>query len=104
MDILKKPLVTEKSNAYAEQGTYAFLVDRRANKLTIKSAVEEMYGVTVDKVRTTILPGKPKSRNTKAGLLVGRTAMYKKAYVKLAGDDMIDFFDDGENTSEGNED
>ena len=77
---------TEKFNRYG------FIVDKEANKLQIKSAVEQMYNVTVKDVNTINYHGKRKSRYTKAGMLTGRTNHYKKAYVTLVGDDKIDFY------------
>ena len=71
---------------------YGFIVDRRANKLEIKTAVEQMYNVTVEDVNTVNYHGKKRSRYTKAGLLRGRSNHFKKAYVTLAGDDKIDFY------------
>lgn len=71
---------------------YGFVVDRNANKIEIKKAVEEMYGVTVSNVNTVNYHGKRKSRYTKAGLLTGRTNHFKKAIVTLAGEDKIDFY------------
>jgi large subunit ribosomal protein L23 len=93
MEILIKPLVTEKMTIQGEKlNRYGFVVDRRANKLEIKKAVEEMYGVTVTDVNTVNYHGKRKSRFTKAGLLTGRTNHFKKAIVTLAGEDKIDFY------------
>ena len=74
MEILIKPLVTEKMTILGDKlNRYGFIVDRRANKLQIRSAVEKMYGVTVVSVNTVNYHGKKKSRYTKAGLLTGRT-------------------------------
>ncbi len=93
MEILIKPLVTEKMTIQGEKlNRYGFVVDRRANKLEIKKAVEEMYGVTVKEVNTVNYHGKRKSRFTKAGLLTGRSNHFKKAIVTLAGEDKIDFY------------
>ncbi len=93
MEILIKPLVTEKMTILGDKlNRYGFIVDRRANKLQIKSAVEQMYGVTVVDVNTVNYHGKRKSRYTKAGLLTGRTNHFKKAFVTLAGEDKIDFY------------
>jgi large subunit ribosomal protein L23 len=93
MGILIKPLVTEKMTIQGEKlNRYGFEVDRRANKIEIKAAVEEMYGVKVLDVNTVNYHGKRKSRFTKAGLLSGRTNHFKKAYVTLAGEDKIDFY------------
>ena len=93
MGILIKPIVTEKMTIQGEKlNRYAFEVDREANKIEIKAAVEEMYGVKVLDVNTVNYHGKKKSRFTKAGLLSGRTNHFKKAYVTLAGEDKIDFY------------
>lgn len=93
MGILIKPIVTEKMTVQGEKlNRYAFEVDRVANKLEIKAAVEEMYGVTVLDVNTVNYHGKKKSRFTKAGVLSGRANHFKKAYVTLAGEDKIDFY------------
>ncbi len=93
MGILIKPIVTERMTAQGEKlGRYGFIVDRSANKIEIKQAVEQMYGVTVKDVNTATYYGKNKSRYTKAGVLSGRTNHYKKAFVTLAGDDKIDFY------------
>ena len=93
MGILIKPLVTEKMTILDEKlNRYGFIVDRSANKIEIKAAVEQMYGVTVAEVNTVNYHGKKKSRYTKAGLLSGRANHYKKAFVTLAGEDKIDFY------------
>ncbi len=93
MGILIKPIVTEKMTAQGEKlNCYGFIVDRNANKLQIKAAVEQMYNVSVSDVNTLNYHGKRKSRYTKSGLLKGRNNHYKKAYVTLAGDDKIDFY------------
>ncbi len=93
MGIIIKPIVTEKMTVQGEKlNRYGFIVDRDANKLEIKSAVEQMYNVTVDEVNTINYHGKRKSRYTKAGMLRGRANHYKKAYVTLAGEDKIDFY------------
>lgn len=93
MGILVKPLVTEKMTIQGEKlNRYGFIVNRDANKIQIKAAVEQMYGVTVKDVNTVNYHGKKKSRFTKAGLLSGRANHYKKAFVTLAGEDKIDFY------------
>ena len=93
MEILIKPLVTEKMTIQGEKlNRYGFIVDRRANKLEIKAAVEKLYGVSVVDVNTVNYHGKRKSSYTKAGLLTCRANHYKKAYVTLAGEDKIDFY------------
>ena len=93
MGIIFKPIVTDKMTDQGEKlNRYGFIVDRRANKLEIKAAVEQMYNVTVEDVNTVNYNGKRRSRYTKAGLLRGRSNHFKKAYVTLAGDDKIDFY------------
>ena len=92
MSILKKPLVTEKVSAMNEKGRYGFVVDIKANKVEIKSAVEKQYGVNVEKVNTMNVMGKLKTRYTKAGVLSGRKRNYKKAIVTLAENEVIDFY------------
>jgi large subunit ribosomal protein L23 len=93
MEILVKPIVTEKMTIQGEKlNRYGFIVDRVANKLQIKLAVEQMYGVKVVDVNTINYHGKRKSRFTKAGLLSGRANHFKKAIVTLAGEDKIDFY------------
>ena len=88
-----KPIVTEKLTDQGEKlNRYGFIVDRDANKLQIKAAVEQMYNVTVADVNTLNYHGKRKSRYTKAGMLRGRMNHFKKAYVSLAGEDKIDFY------------
>lgn len=93
MNVLVKPIITEKYTAEAEKfNRYGFVVDKRANKLEIKSAVEQMYGVSVVKVNTQQYVGKVKMRNTTRGLAVGRVSRNKKAVVTLKEGDKIDFY------------
>ena len=93
MGIIIKPIVTEKLTAQGEKlNQYGFIVDRKANKLQIKEAVEQMYNVSVASVNTLNYHGKRKSRYPKAGILRGRMNHFKKAYVTRAGDDKIDFY------------
>lgn len=73
-------------------GEYGFVVERCANKLEIRKAIEEMYGVVVERVNTINYDGKVKSRYTKAGYLVGKTNHVKKAIVTLRKGDSIDFY------------
>jgi large subunit ribosomal protein L23 len=93
MEILKKPILTEKASLLTEKlNRYAFKVDHRANKLQIKSAIEQMYGVNIEAVNTMVVSGKAKSRYTKAGFVSGRSAKYKKAIVTLKDGETIDFY------------
>jgi large subunit ribosomal protein L23 len=92
-DVLIKPILTEKANAQQEKlRRYAFRVDRKANKLEIKKAVENFYGITVVDVNTTVVPGKTKTRSTKAGMVQGRKPSYKKALVTVAEGETIDLY------------
>jgi large subunit ribosomal protein L23 len=93
MDIIIKPLLTEKMTAITDKlNQVGFIVNDDANKLAIKKAVEEKYKVKVSSVSTIRYQGKMKSKYTKTGLLQGRKPSYKKAIVKLAEGDTIDFF------------
>ena len=93
MEILKKPVVTEKMNRITEkQPRYGFIVDRRANKIDIKKAVEKMYGVSVESVNTLITRGKTMTRGTKSGSVTGARKDTKKAIVTLKKGEVIDFF------------
>lgn len=93
MDIIFKPVVTEKMTSQGEKfNRYAFIVDKRANKIQIKKAVEDLYGVQVDTVNTMRYGGKVKSRSTRAGVISGKTSSYKKAIVTVASGEQIDFY------------
>lgn len=93
MDILVKPLVTEKMTDQSERyNRYGFVVDRRASKPQIQKAVEELYDVKVESVNTMVYGGKVKSRYTKGGVITGKTVAYKKAIVTLVEGDSIDFY------------
>jgi len=92
-EVLIKPILTEKANAQQEKlRRYAFRVSKKANKLEIRKAVESFYGVTVTNVNTTVVPGKNKSRFTKAGVISGRKPSYKKAFVTVAEGENIDLY------------
>lgn len=93
MSVLLKPIVTEKMTGQGEDlNRFAFKVDRKANKVHIKQAIEEMYQVKVVSVNTMRYGGKSKSRFTKAGVVPGKTAAYKKAIITVAEGDTIDFY------------
>lgn len=92
-DVLIKPLLTEKVNKQIEKRrSYTFIVDRKANKLEIKKAVEEFYGVSVTDVNTLVMPAKAKSRFTKAGFINGRKPSKKKAVVTVAEGEEINLY------------
>ena len=93
MAILVKPVVSEKMTELSEKlNRYGFVVSVTANKIEIKKAVEKAYGVTVDSVNTMNYGGKTKMRNTKAGLIKGKTNKFKKAIITVADGDVIDFY------------
>lgn len=89
-EIIKRPIITEKSMSMIPQKKYTFEVDRRANKIEIKKAVEQLFGVEVEKVWT--MNVKPKRK--RVGRFEGRTKAWKKAIVKLTDKSKtIEFFD-----------
>jgi large subunit ribosomal protein L23 len=93
MNVLIKPIITEKMTANVEKTSrYGFVVDKHANKLQIKAAVEKMYGVTVAAVNTMNYIGKVRSRFTRAGTQVGIANRHKKAVVTLKKGEVIDFY------------
>lgn len=92
-DVLIKPLISEKSAKQTESlNQYGFIVDRKANKIEIKKAIKDMYGVDTVSINTAIIPGKSKVKFTKTGVMKGQTKSYKKAIITLAEGDSIDFF------------
>jgi large subunit ribosomal protein L23 len=89
--ILKKPLLTEKSNLLkADKNVVCFQVDRHANKQQIKEAVEKMFGVKVEEVKTAVIHGKKR----RYGRSLGYKPDWKKAFVKIKeGEKKIEFFE-----------
>ena len=93
MNILLKPIVTEKMTSQGDKfNRYGFIVARNANKIEIKKAVEDLYGVTVESINTMRYGGKVKTRYTKSGVQAGKSAATKKAIVTLATGNTIDFY------------
>lgn len=93
MDILIRPIVTEKMTKQGESmNRYGFIVDKRADKLQIKSAIEKMYDVNVIMINTMRYAGRTKTRFTKTGVQRGKTGAYKKAIVTLSKGEVIDFY------------
>ena len=92
--IIKKPIITEKATGATEkQNRFTFAVDRGANKIEIKNAVEKMYGVSVTEVRTMNYGGgKSSVKYTNKGIVEQRNARYKKAVVTVADGETIDLF------------
>ena len=87
-DILIRPLITERTTDLMAEGKYVFVVDKRANKIQIADAVKQVFNVKVEDVNTVNV--KPKTK--RMGRSVGKTAGYKKAIVKLAAGETIEFF------------
>jgi large subunit ribosomal protein L23 len=93
MNIIIKPIITEKMTDMSEKrNRYGFVVDRRADKLQIRKAIEELYEVEVESVNTMIQRGKDASKYTKSGLIRGKKNSFKKAIVQLKGNHKIDFY------------
>ena len=82
-EIIKKPLLSEKSYAKIQEKVYTFEVAREATKVDIKNAIQEIFKVEVDSVNVMNVKGHKKSQNTKKGRTVGKTSDYKKAIVTL---------------------
>lgn len=89
-DIVLKPVITERSMRDMEQNKYTFVVDKKANKIEIRKAVEELFGVKVERVNVVNYMGKMR----RMGRNIGRKSNWKKAFVKLAEDSKkIEFFE-----------
>lgn len=89
-DIIRKPVITEKSMSEMTEKKYTFLVDVNANKCQVKKAVEEVFGVQVADVKTANYLGKTK----RVGVHIGKRADFKKAIVKLTEESKtIEFFE-----------
>ncbi len=93
MGIIIKPIVTEKMTQLGDKlNRYGFRVQKDANKIEIKQAIEAMYDVTVDEVNTMVIAPKKKSRFTKGGVIKGSASAYKKAIITVKEGDKIDFY------------
>jgi large subunit ribosomal protein L23 len=93
MNILIRPIISEKMTGLGEKlNRYGFIVAKKANKIQIKKAIQDFYGVDVLAVNTMNYSGKETSRNTKSGIIKGRKNSFKKAIVTLAQGDSIDFY------------
>lgn len=88
-DVLIKPVVTEKTTALMQENKYTFMVPLKANKVEIRQAVEKLFKVKVEQVNTLRVEGKIK----RMGKHVGKRSDYKKAIVKLAPGERIEFFE-----------
>lgn len=87
-NIIKYPLITDKSTRLLENNQYSFVVDRKSDKITIKNAIEYLFNVKVVKVNTCCLPRKKK----RVGKYIGWKPQYKKAIVSLAEGNVINLF------------
>ncbi len=92
MAVLIKPILTEKATTYNDKGKFSFIVDKKANKVQVKKAVEKTYDVNVVSVNTINVLGKAVSKYTKTGIVTGRKPSYKKAIVQLKEGEFIDFY------------
>ncbi len=93
MNVIIRPVVTEKTGVLGEKSQYVFEVQKTATKIEIRDSVKALYpDVNIVAVNTLIMPSKPKSRFTKGGFLKGRSVVWKKAIVTLKEGDKIDFF------------
>lgn len=92
--VIKRPIITEKANSDSEKNNrFAFVVDRKANKIEIKKAVERLYGVNVESVRTMNYGGgKPSMKYTNKGIVRVTNGVWKKAVVTVAAGETIDLF------------
>lgn len=91
--IIIRPLVTEKASMQAEKkNKYSFVVSKECNKIQIKTAVEERFGVTVEDVNTSIVPAKMKMRYRNGKMSKGRKSGYKKAVVTVAQGEFINIY------------
>ena len=85
-DIIIAPVITEKAAIQAEANIYTFKVAKDANKIEIKKAIEEAFGVKVVKINT----ANTKAKNKRVGRYTGKTKTYKKAYITLADGEKIE--------------
>ena len=93
MQILIKPVITEKAEVLAEEkNKYTFVVHKSANKIQIKKAIETMYNVNVVSVNTARMPAKVKVRGTRSGYQIGAISSYKKATISVEEGEMIDIY------------
>ena len=87
LEIIKAPVITEKSNNLQSQNVYVFKVDKKANKTQIKQAIEKRFNVKVESINTV----NAQSKKRRVGKYTGYTSAYKKAYVKLKEGSTIEF-------------
>jgi|TARA_B110000971_G_scaffold204399_1_gene225809 large subunit ribosomal protein L23 len=90
LDIIRYPILTEKTIRLIEQNQYSFAVDPKADKSAVKAAIEQLFDVKVIAVNTSLLPLKKR----RVGKFIGNKARYKRAIVKLASEDSISLFEE----------
>lgn len=90
LDIIRYPILTEKTIRLIEQNQYSFAVDPKADKFAVKAAIEQLFDVKVIAVNTSLLPLKKR----RVGKFIGNKARYKRAIVKLASEDSISLFEE----------
>lgn len=90
--VVKRPILTEKTSLQSEAGVYTFEVEPSANKIEIASAVSARFGVEVANVRTSWIKAKRKSQFTRKGMMRGKKSSRKKAIVSLKPGNTIDLF------------
>jgi large subunit ribosomal protein L23 len=90
LSLVKYPILTEKTIRLIEQNQYSFTVDRKADKTSVKQAIEQLFDVKVLSVNTSLLP----LRKRRVGKFIGKKARYKRAIVKLSPEDSISFFEE----------
>ena len=93
MSIIKRPILTEKTQELQKGGQYVFEVAGKSNKIEIAKEIKKMYGVDVESVNTLRQFGKKKSRSTKTKITTGYTSTFKKAIVTVAKGEVIDFYE-----------
>lgn len=92
-NILIKPIISEKSERLTgKHNVYTFVVNKKANKIEIKQAVETMFTTNVVDVNTVNMPVKIKTRNTRSGVIKGTKSAFKKAYVTIAEGEELDIY------------
>ena len=93
MSVLIKPILTEKATKESElQNRFGFVVEKNANKIQIKKAVEQTYGVSVVAVNTSINRANRSTKYTKNGLITAKKGAYKKAFVQVKEGETIDLY------------
>lgn len=88
LNLVKRPIITDKSTKLLEENQYSFAVDRKADKIKIKQAIEYIFNVKVEKINTCNIPTKKK----RIGRFIGIKTQYKKAIITLNNEDSINLF------------